>query len=204
MSLGRVGVVGRFRPLHNGGAVMLEELCRQADEVVIGIGSANKYNVRNPFTPEETKGFIDAYLSPRFKNYTTRFIDDYGHIPDYQDGQEWRRHIKEMFGALDHFVTGNPYVAGLLRDDYDIVHPATIIPKARHLFLRATQVRIEMARGGDWMRLVPPAVADYLEKNGLVDRFTREFGLATLAELAGDRHIRGETEDEERGHAREG
>jgi hypothetical protein len=38
-----------------------------------------------------------------------------------------------------------------------------------------------MARGEDWRALVPPAIAGYLDRNGLVDRFRREFGLATLA-----------------------
>jgi hypothetical protein len=42
-------------------------------------------------------------------------------------------------------------------------------------------VRRRMARGEDWRSLVPPRIARYLDERALVDRFRREFGLATLA-----------------------
>ena len=50
--LGRVGFIGRFKPLHKAAAIVLEEICKRSDHVIIGIGSANKYNYRNPFTAE--------------------------------------------------------------------------------------------------------------------------------------------------------
>lgn len=51
----KLGAIGRFKPLHLGAAAMLEALCENAEEVVIGIGSSNKYNLRNPFTAEESR-----------------------------------------------------------------------------------------------------------------------------------------------------
>lgn len=57
-TLGAVGFIGRFKPLHNGAALALETLCEQADKVKIGIGSVNKYNLRNPFTAEESQEMI--------------------------------------------------------------------------------------------------------------------------------------------------
>ena len=44
-----------------------------------------------------------------------------------------------------------------------------------------TLVRLAMARGADWQSLVPATVADYIQANGLDQRFRREFGLQTLA-----------------------
>jgi hypothetical protein len=38
-----------------------------------------------------------------------------------------------------------------------------------------------MARGEGWREMVPPDVATYLEEEGIVQRFRREWGLATLA-----------------------
>ncbi|MFH1072664.1 MAG: adenylyltransferase/cytidyltransferase family protein [Nanoarchaeota archaeon] len=181
----RVGFIGRFKPLHLGSAVMLETLCEKSEHVIIGIGSTNKekYNVRNPFTPEETKAMIDVFLKTKFNNYETVFIPDYAHIPEYRDGQKWREMVKERYGNLDAFVTGNLYVATLLKDDYHIVHPAMLIPKEKHIYLSGTDVRIEMAKGGDWKQLVPEEVAAYLEQNTLVERFRKEFGLETLARM---------------------
>ena len=180
----KLGVIGRFKPLHNGGALLLETVCEQAEHVIIGIGSPNKYNMRNPFTAEETKEILEAYLSPRFKNYEIVFVQDYAHIPEYSDGKKWKEETVKRFGSLDAFVTGNDWTAELLKQDYKILHPAELIPEEKWIMLRATMVRVEMAKGGNWQELVPEAVARYIKENKLDERFRKEFGLQTIAKLA--------------------
>ncbi|MDP3639958.1 MAG: hypothetical protein Q8R53_02020 [Nanoarchaeota archaeon] len=177
---GKVGLIARFKPLHNGGAMMLEKVCSQADAVTIGIGSSNKYTVRNPFTAEESAALVRAYLSPRYENYTIVHVPDFGHIPEYRNGQKWRETVLQLFGSLDYFVTGNPYTRDLLQEDYHLIHPAWLLLPEEQFRLRATEVRIKMARGEDWQSLVPHAVCEYLQNNGLVERFCREFGEETL------------------------
>lgn len=203
--LGTVGVIGRFKPLHTGGALMLETLCQQAQEVKIGIGSSNKHNVRNPFTPEETKDMIESILHPRYTNYNYLFIPDFGQVEDFHDGQEWRRYMLQAYGQLSHFVSGNQYVHDLLQGDYPIIHPASLIPLAKHLRVRGSEVRLKIVQYDDtWKTLVPDPVAEYLEKNGLVERFKNEFGLETLAHgIDSVNYKRQETTEEEHFHARE-
>lgn len=201
---GNIGVIGRFKPLHNGGALMLETVCQNSENVLIGLGSSNKYNLRNPFTAEESQGMIDAFLKQRFSNYSFVKVPDFGHIPEYSDGQKWRSVVKELFGVLDAFVSGNDYVAELLKNDYKIMIPITYIPKEKHTFVRATKVRIEMARGDEWKKLVPKETVHYLEENGLVERFRKEFGLQTLAQLAkGINYQDKEDSDSEKKHINE-
>jgi len=201
MKLGTVGVIGRFKPLHNGGAVMLETLCQNADCVKIGIGSSNRYNARNPFTAQESKEMIDRFLSKKYSNYEFIFVQDFGHIPEYSNGQKWKQCIVEQYGKLDCFVTGNEYVASLLESDYKIIHPSNLIPKDEQIMLRATEVRIEMSRFGEWKKLVPNEVSDYLEEKGLVERFRKEFGLETLAKLAeGENFSSFESKEKEKSH----
>ncbi len=203
MKLGRVGVIGRFKPLHNGGALMLDAVCENADHVLIGLGSSNKYNLRNPFTIEESAGMVQAYLSPRYSNYQLVPVPDFGHVPEFSDGKKWKEYVKEHFGALDYFVSGNAYVSDLFKDTYVIIHPSVFIPKEKHLKIRATEVRLKMARYEDWQALVPETVASYLETNGLVDRFRKEFGLQTIAASL-DANINGrESYQEERDHTLE-
>ncbi len=199
-TLGRVGFIARFKPLHNG-AIVLEEICKQTGHLIIGIGSSNKYNLRNPFTAEESHGMIDAYLKPRASNYSVIYVPDFGHIPCNEDGQKWRQYVKEHFGELDAFLASNDYVAGLLSPDYKIIHPASFVPIEKQLKVRATEVRYEMATGGDWKSLVPPEVAQYLEQNKLVERFRREFGLATIAELSGREYWLSEDSAREKANA---
>ncbi|MFT4304413.1 MAG: hypothetical protein ACMXYG_07640 [Candidatus Woesearchaeota archaeon] len=181
MKYKKLGVIGRFKPLHLGAAVMLDEMCINADEVVIGVGSSNKYNFRNPFTFDETKEMIEAYLNPKYHNFSVVAIDDYAHIPEHKDGKKWVEEVVARMGDIDAFVTGNPYSADLLRDRYDIIVSYEFIPKEKHVMISGTMVRNALATNHGWEKLLPVEVRDYIKKNQLDIRFRNEFGLETLA-----------------------
>jgi nicotinamide-nucleotide adenylyltransferase len=172
--VGRIGMVARWRPVHLGQAAVLQALCDRAEEVLIGIGSANRYNLRNPFTAEETMTMIRLALDGR-DNYTLL------PIPDLDDGPRWRKMILEMFGSLDLFVTENPYVTSLLAQDYTVIRPVSLIPDDQKIAINGTMVRRAMAEGAGWQEMVPSAVATYITQNQLDQRFRHEFGLQTLA-----------------------
>ena len=170
----RLAMIARWKPVHLGHAAVLEALTAAADHVVVGIGSANRYDLSNPFTATETAEMIRIALGDR-ENYEILEVPDLGH------GPRWRAMVVEMLGPLDLFVTANAYVRSLLEGDYRVVHPAGLVPPERRVAVDGTLVRRHMARGESWRELVPPEIADFLETRGLVDRFRREFGLATLA-----------------------
>ena len=202
-SLGRIGVVGRWKPMHYGGAILLETLCHYSDHVVIGIGSSNKHNLRNPFTAEESQDMIDSFLSPRHNNYSFIHVPDFAHLPQYADGQKWKQYMTENYGSLDHFVSGNDYVCNLLSDTYDIIHPAGLIHPDHRVKVKGTQVRVEMAKGTAWRLLVPDEVEQYLDNHNLIDRFRKEFGIQTLTSYANSVTCRHESADEEYKHTLE-
>ena len=173
-NLGKIGLIGRFKPLHNGNSALLESACENSSQVLIGIGSSNRYDLINPFTAIETEGMIRAVLSPNYSNFEIFYI------PDFRDDEKWRNDVREKFGNLDYFVSGNQYVAQILKESYRILHPFELIPEERQLKLNSTEVRIEIAKGEQWKDLVPAIVAEYLENSGLIERFRREFGEQTL------------------------
>lgn len=170
----RVGLVGRFRPLHKGAANMLEALCEEANEVVIGIGSSNRYDMRNPFTAHEAQEIIEKTLG-QYKNISFLHIPDYGHIKGCEDGSCWKKKVIDSFGSLDAFVSGNEYVQELLGKEYHIINP---LVEDNELF-KGSIVRYLMTTNDDWQSLVPKPVAQYLLHNGLVERFRQEFGKQT-------------------------
>jgi len=167
-------MVARWRPVHLGHTPVLQALCRRAATALIGVGSANRYNLRNPFTAAETIDMIRLVLAGH-TNYT--LIP----VPDLDDGPRWRKMMLELFGPLDLFVTDNPYVASLLKQDYPIIRPVQLVPDDKKIAIDGSMVRREMARGDGWQALVPPQVAQYITSRQLDDRFRREFGLQTLA-----------------------
>jgi nicotinamide-nucleotide adenylyltransferase len=170
----RIGMIARWRPVHNGQAAVLRALCSSAREVLIGIGSSNRHNARNPFTLSETEDMLRLALGG---------CDHYQlvPVPDLDDGPRWRSMVLNMFGALDLFVTDNPYVANLLKEDYPLARPVELIPLNERVRVDGSMVRAAMARGERWQAWVPESIAEYIQSNGLDVRFRREFGLETLA-----------------------
>lgn len=161
-------MIARWKPVHLGHAAVLQALVETAEEVTIGIGSSNRYDAANPFTAAESAAMIGLVLpGARY-----RLVE----VPDLGHGPRWRAMVTAMLGPLDLFVTANGYVKSLLENDYRVVHPVTLVPAHRRVPIDATMVRRAMARREDWRELVPAVVADYLERNGLVERLQREFG----------------------------
>ena len=170
----RIGMVARWQPVHRGHVPVLTALCDRAAHAIIGVGSSNRHNLRNPFTLEERTDMIRLALAGR-GNYTLV------PVPDLDDGPRWRAMVIDLFGSLDLFVTDNPYVSSLLEADYQVIRPVKLVPTDKRVAVSGTMVRKEMARGDGWRELVPDEVADYIVTRQLDDRFRREFGLEALA-----------------------
>jgi nicotinamide-nucleotide adenylyltransferase len=173
----RIGMVARWKPVHLGHAAVLDALRARADDVAVGIGSANRYDVRNPFTAGESADMIRTLLAP---GDAVRLIE----VPDLGHGPRWRAMVAALLGPLDLFVTANAYVRDLMAATYPVVHPVWLLPPDRRIALDGTTVRRAMARGDAWRELVPGPVARLIDERGLADRFRREFGAETLAQEA--------------------
>ena len=167
----RVGMVARWKPVHLGHAAVLEALIQGAAHVVIGIGSSNRHDARNPFTAAESATMIRLVLGTR-DNYS--LVE----VPDLGNGPAWRQMVLDRMGPLDCFVTANAYVRSLLCDAWPVLHPAWLLPEGPRTHVDGSMVRRAMLEGGAWKAMVPPAVADYLDTHGLVERYQREFGEA--------------------------
>lgn len=169
-----IGMVARWRPVHLGQIPVLRAMCTCARHALIGIGSVNRYNARNPFTVGETEDMLRLALDG-FDNYA--FI----HVPDLDDGPRWRLMILEMLGDLDLYLTANPYVANLLHRDYNVIHPVALVAPQDRVRIEGSMVRLRMAQNMDWESLVPPDIAAYIHAHHLDERFRNEFGLETIA-----------------------
>jgi nicotinamide-nucleotide adenylyltransferase len=174
-----VGIIGRFKPLHIGSEMLLRTACKKAKHVIIGIGSSNKYNSRNPFTFEETKEMVELILES-FNNYEVLAVPDSAQIPEFADGKKWASDVKQMFGKLDCFVTGNPFVIDLLKDTYKILSPEELLSPEKRIDIKATKIRLAIVKNESWKDYVPKQVARYIISNKLDDRIRKEFGKEVL------------------------
>jgi nicotinamide mononucleotide adenylyltransferase len=174
--LRRAGFVARFRPPHLGQAAVLAALSREAETVVVGVGSANRYDLDNPFTGAETAELLRPLLPAGRAELHL--------LPDLYDGPRWAAMVRERFGELDLFVTANPWVHSLVEGFWAVESTLAILGPGERVAVDGRTVRRAMARGEEWARLVPDAVARALRERGLVRRFREEFGLETLAREA--------------------
>jgi nicotinamide-nucleotide adenylyltransferase len=174
--LTKIAMIARWKPLHLGQAAVIDGLCVAAGQVILGIGSSNRYNARNPFTLAETETMLRLALGGR---ENVEILP----IPDLDDGPRWRVMARDLLGPLDLFVTDNPYVASLMGEFYPLERPVAFVRPEARIRVNGTMVRQAMARGADWQALVPPAIAEYISSQGLDERLRREFGLQILADV---------------------
>lgn len=175
MKFARIAMIARWKPLHLGQAAVIRGLCAAGGQVLLGIGSSNRYNARNPFTLTETEEMLQIILAGR-ENVSVI------PVPDLDDGPRWRLMVQEMLGTLDLFVTDNPYVANLLSEFYRIERPVAFVPPNERIRVNGTMVREAIARGEDWQSLVPAEIAEYISSRKLDERLRQEFGLQILAD----------------------
>jgi nicotinamide-nucleotide adenylyltransferase len=168
-----VVILGRWQPVHLGHRAALYALCDQFDEVLVGIGSSNIHDYRNPFRLPEVIEMLHLTLS-NYHNY--RLVP----IEDTPDDETWCRKALTLFGHPSYFVTANPYVASLLVDLFPLAHPAQFIPEEQKIPISGTVVRRELARGDRWVELIPAEIAAYIRTRQLDVRFRERFGLHTL------------------------
>src|SRR5271157_1203125 len=90
--------IGRFQPLHNGHIGVIKDAMKELDELIIGVGSAEKHHSKdNPFTFEERKQMIENSIKGNYKIIP---------IPDINNYEKWVDHVKTLVGDFDIVYTG--------------------------------------------------------------------------------------------------
>ncbi|MES3517770.1 MAG: nicotinamide-nucleotide adenylyltransferase [Natronomonas sp.] len=154
--------IGRFQPYHEGHQTMVERIGREVDELVVGIGSADKsHTVRNPFTAGErimmiTKALVDHDL-------VTYAVP----IEDLNRNAVWVSHVQSMSPRFDIAYSNNPLVVRLFEEAGIEVRES---PMYRREEFSGTEIRERMAAADDWERLVPDAVVEVVEEIDGVER----------------------------------
>ena len=146
--------IGRFQPYHNGHQSVLERIASSADEIVIGVGSAQvSHTVANPFTAGErvlmlTRSLADLdcpfYVIP---------------IEDVQRNALWVAHVRSMTPPFDTVYSSNPLVVQLFTETGVNVRSPEMHERLTH---SGTVIRQRMLDGEPWEHLVPPAVVDVI------------------------------------------
>lgn len=148
--------LGRFQPYHLGHHQVLKKIAKEVDEIIIGIGSAQKsHEIENPFTAGERVLMVSIALEELdIKNYVIP-------IEDIQRNSLWVSHVKSMVPPFDIAYTNNPLVIELFGE-------AGIKVKQSPLFRRnsysGTEIRRRMLKGEKWEHFVPSKVVGIIRE----------------------------------------
>ena len=154
--------IGRFQPFHEGHHAMIDRIREDVDELVVGIGSADKsHTVRNPFTAGERIMMITKALAEF--DMTTYAVP----IEDLNRNSVWVSHVQSMSPRFEVAYSNNPLVVRLFREADIEVRQSPMFHREE---FEGTEVRERMAADGDWESLVPLAVAGVIDEIDGVER----------------------------------
>ncbi len=96
-------VLGRFQPFHRGHQYLIEKALEQCESVIVGVGSVNVEDEKNPFSFEDRKKQISEALKKQ--KYYSRIISIIP-LDDNPDDDVWLAELLKKAGKID-VVFGN-------------------------------------------------------------------------------------------------
>jgi nicotinamide-nucleotide adenylyltransferase len=162
-------LIGRFQPFHLGHIYVINEILNDVDEIIIGIGSAQRsHSLENPFTAGERLSMIAKSLFEEGTGKPSYIIP----INDVNNNSLWTSHVRSLTPPFHRVYSGNPLVKRLFKEKgFDVVTP----PLYNREEYSGTEIRHRILHDGDWKSLVPGSVAEIIDE---VD------GLKRISDLA--------------------
>ena len=149
--------VGRFQPFHKGHLYAVQHILKEAEELIIVIGSAEKsHELDNPFTAGERMEMIRRALRSAGIDPSRYLLVP---VPDVQAHTTWVSQVVAYTPHFDVVYTNQALTRRLfLESGYEVRE----IPLYRREEYSATEIRRRILEGEDWRGLVPKEVWDFI------------------------------------------
>jgi len=159
--------IGRFQPYHNGHHYVINHIAQEADELIIGIGSAQmSHEPADPFTAGERVLMITRALQELQKPIYVIPLEDINR------NALWVSHVLAMTPPFHRVYSGNPLVIRLFHEEGVEADTPAMYERAT---LSGTNIRDRIRCGDPWEELVPAPVARVIRE---IDGISRIHALA--------------------------
>jgi nicotinamide-nucleotide adenylyltransferase len=153
--------IGRFQPFHKGHLHAIQELLKECDQVIIGIGSSQySKTATNPFSAQERKEMIISTLKNNKIDNFSIFL-----IPDIENDNEWINHVKKIIPTFDIIFTGSPLSKKLFTEKGYFVKPVF-----RFKNISASEIRLRILKDLEWNTMVSTQVLEIFKQIGAKER----------------------------------
>lgn len=159
-------MIARFQPLHYGHLNVIKYCYEKSDEVVVVVGMASQsHTPENPFTAGERIEMLRETIKwaglPLEKLVTVT-------LPTLEVSKVAVHYVKLYSPPFSYVVTLNPIIQRVfIEEGYKVIQPP-IIQRENY---RGTIIRRLMAENNpEWRKLVPPPVAEIIDRIDGVNR----------------------------------
>lgn len=160
MTFQRGFLIGRFQPLHFGHIHLIRESLKQIQTIIIGVGSAQDYQVHeeeNPYSYAQREKMLREMI--RHKQLSER-IDTIIPLIDNPDDDAWRTAVLKMTGPIDVVVSNNDWVKGIFER---VNIPTLSVPLYRRDLYEGTKIREILKNSNDYKEYLPSYVWKIIE-----------------------------------------
>ena len=156
-------LIGRFQPFHKGHLQLIQGVCAEYGEVIIGMGSSQYGNtLENPFTSDERKLMIEESLEKiGVKNYRVVLI------PDIHNYPRWVDHVVSIISDFDVVLSNNSLTKRLFSKKGYVVKKTPLYDRDKY---SGKEIRRRIINDEAWVDLVPEPVYNIIKNIGGVDR----------------------------------
>lgn len=115
--MAKIGVIlARFQPIHNGHIALIKKAAQENDTVFVFIGSADKFNERNPIPISMRSEMVrEALNEHQLKNVEIRWLDDLTNETD--NSHDWGFYLYSAVVTESR----NPYFTIYYSDGFEII-----------------------------------------------------------------------------------
>ena len=156
-------LIGRFQPFHLGHLDAVLFGLARIDNLLICIGSSNKYNEKkNPFSATERREMILSSIEPSIISRIKIF-----NVPDIGNHEQWTFEIDQIVPKYDVVFSNDDFTKNLF--EIRQINVIQVILKDREKF-SGTNVRQLILDDENWQDLVPEETRKVLDKINAIDR----------------------------------
>jgi len=154
--------IGRFQPYHLGHHMILTQIAREVEELVICIGSAQvSHELKNPFTGGERVLMVKSAIEELpIKCYVIP-------IMDVMRNAIWVAHVVSLTPGFEIVYSNNPLNKRLFDEAGFKVRSTAFYERDVY---SGTEIRRRMIAGEEWEKLVPDAVCKVIHECDGVSR----------------------------------
>ncbi len=152
-------VIGRFQPFHHGHKYLIEQALLLCDKIILGIGSSNKSDKKNPYSADKRVKFLQKFIQEeKIEDKVIKILK----LNDDPDDDVWFQNLYKQTGKFDVTIGNNPWNNGII-ERHGI--PAVEIGLYKRHRLEGIKVRNLMEKKKKWEDRVPHYLVDHIKNS---------------------------------------